>query len=268
MALRKDETTSAGRGRVVDATHTYGDVIYRSDFDSGFDGWIDHWNGFRPLPIVSLTTEMQLRGSRCLMLSTGEDVYSSTAWDNTCTVFKRLALYRARRFHSFSAWVAVGVGAYNATWLDWEMLLDAQKFDDSSRSLYHLRTALQPSPDFDRIELTDNAGGTVVVPASTHKTTGRNENKQGFNYVRLTVDTQANSGAGGYHEAQVNQSIFDLSGLAGQSAAQAPQGGTGQDIDEFNGGLNIGFSVTRNTNTGGCQLFVDDVVYAVSDTWA
>lgn len=267
MALAKDESTSSGLGRVMDFKRDQGVVLYRSDFDAGFDGWIDHFSHSRPMPPISLTTEQSLRGARSLMLSTGEGAYNASAWENNILAFRRIGLYQAKRFHSYSGYFAVGSGGFTGTWATWELLIDEQKFDNSSRSLYHLRCSSRPSPDFNRWELTNNAGASVTIPSSIGKSLGDNENKQGWNYVRLTIDTQANGGLGGYHEAQVNQSVFDLTSLGAGSAADTIQGATGNAIDEFSGGLNMGLSITRSTQSGGCQLFADDLVYAVSDTW-
>lgn len=265
MALKKDESTGAGRGRSVDAARDKGLVIYRSDFDAGFDGWTDHWSGFRPSPIVSLTQEMQYRGKRSLMLSTSEGTYNASEWSNNVDCFKRLAYYRSHRFYSYSAFLALGVGGYSAAWASFKLYLDTQVFDSSSRAFYQLSCQAEGSPTFSRWQISKDDGTFVDVPGSHQVRTGDNENKQGFNYVRLTVDTAANGGLGGYHQLQVNQSVFDLSALGAGHAAQTPQYDT-DSINDFSGGFNLGAGLSRSdSQAGGCQLFLDDIVLNTHD---
>jgi hypothetical protein len=262
MALRKDESTGAGVGRSVDASRDKGVVIYRSNFDAGFDGWTDHWSGFRPSPIVSLTHAIQMRGKRSLMLSTAEGAYVSGEWSNGVDVFRRMAFYRTYRFYSYSAFFALGAGGYSAAWDSFSFYIDAQKFTSGAndRGLYQVQCQAQASPDFSRWRIINDAGTYVTVPSSTRVRTGDNENKLGFNYFRLTIDQNANSGNGGYHQLQVNQNVFDLSALGAGRGAQSPQFTT-NSIDDFSGGFNIGAGLSRSTTQdGGCQLFLDDIV--------
>jgi hypothetical protein len=96
---------------------------------------------------------------------------------------------------------------------------------------------------------------------------GNNENKWNMTYIRLTVDMQANSGAGGYQELQVGKQVYNLTGLGAGSARSTPQYDGVNMITDFNGGFNLGFGIVRNAAVaGGCQLFVDDVVYSASNT--
>lgn len=268
MALRKDESTGAGRGRVVDSKRDGGGlVIYRSNFDAGFDGWTDHWDNFRPGPIVSLTNHAQHVGQRSLMLSTSEGPYVSGDWSNNTSTFKRMAIYRDFRFHSFSAYLATGIGGYSSSLGSYYLYIDTQEFDNSQRSFYQVQYEARPNPDFNRWQIRNDAATFVTVPGSEHKALGDNDNKNGFQYVRLTIDKEANGGLGGYHALQVNKFEFDLTGLGAGSALEPPQA-SGELIAEFNGGFNIGLGLSRNNGVaGGCQLYADDIVYSVSDTY-
>ncbi|MHA3021275.1 hypothetical protein ACXPWS_13575 [Mycobacterium sp. BMJ-28] len=269
MALAKDEATGAGRGRNLD-THPPGKVLYRSDFDTGFDGWTNHWSGYRPYPIISRTSEICLRGSHSLMLSTGEHASPvSNDVSNGCSAFKRLARHDEYRYHHFSAFLALGVGGFTGSWASFVMMIDTQAWDNSQRSFYQLACFYSAPPVYPKFAIVDNSAGwhDITSPNSHHRIVGNNDNKQNFFYVRLTVDLQANSGLGGYKELQVGPQVFDLTGVGGQSAATAPQTDGTNYITDFNGGFNLGAAITRDpTVTGGCQLFIDDVVYSASNT--
>lgn len=262
MALAKDEGTGAGRGRNLD-TRAPGKVLYRSDFDSGFDGWTDHWATYVPQPIVSRSSEICYRGTHSLMLSTGEAA-SPPGGDisNFVSTFKRLARHDEYRYHHFSAYLGQGVGGYTDSWFAFQMYIDTQAFNNSKRSFYKLQFE---RPDLEW-QIVNNSGSFVTVPGF-HSFLGQNENKCGMEYVRLTVDMQANSGSGGYVELQSGNHVFDLTGLGAGSATGSVQYDGSNSITDFMGGLNLGFGLSRNTSgLGGCQLFVDDVVYSVSNT--
>lgn len=270
MAIAKDESTGAGRGRVVDPKRDGALVIYRSDFDKGFDNWTDHWDGYRPWPVVSLSSRAAHVGNRSLMLSTGEHA-APVAGDvsTTTATFKRLAIYQDYRYHSFSAYLSIGSGNYSGAWSTFSLFIDTQEFDNSQRSFYKVQCAARPAPDFNRWQIRGDGGDTdfITVPGSEHKWLGDNDNKQGFGYVRLTIDKQANGGLGGYRELQVNKSIFDLRSLGAGSAIEPPQTDGTNNIVEFNGGFNLGLGLSRNTSVPqGCQLYADDIVYSVSNT--
>lgn len=269
MAMAKDESTGAGRGRVVDARRDKGVVVYRSDFDKGLDNWTDHWDAYRPWPVISLTNRAAHVGSRSLMLSTGEHA-SPVAGDvsNTTAAFKRMAIYQDYRFHSFSAYLAMGIGGFNASWSSFSLFIDTQEVDNSQRSFYKFQCVIAGTPNYTRWQIRGNGGESdfINVPGSEHKFIGNNDNKSGFAYVRATIDKQANGGLGGYHELQIGREIIDLTGLGGGSSHEEPQIIDGSNITDFNDGFNIGFGLARNTDVeGGCQLFADDIVYSVSN---
>lgn len=270
MAIAKDESTGAGRGRVVDPKRDGALVIYRSDFDAGFDNWTDHWDGYRPWPVVSLSSRAAHVGNRSLMLSTGEHA-SPVAGDvsSTAATFKRMAIYQDWRFHSFSAYLALGSGGYSAAWSTFSLFIDTQEYDNSQRSFYKVQAEVRPGPDYSRFQIRGDGGETDfrLVPGSEKKWIGDNDNKQGFGYIRLTIDKEANGGLGGYHELQVNKSTFDLTTLGAGSSIETPQDDGSTNITQFNGGWNIGLGLSRNTaQAGGCQLYADDIVYSVSNT--
>lgn len=271
MALAKDSSTSADRARVVD-TVAPGKVIYRSNFDDGnFDGWVDHWSGLpaRPMPIVSLTSEMQLRGSHCMMLSTGEEA-SPVAGDpaNAPAVFKRLYRHDEYRYHHLSAWLALGIGGFAGSASSITVMMDTNKLDNSHRSFFQLvADLLRPGPAFCRWTIANDAATFSTVAGTDGYLIGNNENKQGFEFIRLTVDLAANSNLGGYSQFQIGNTVFDLTTSGGGSANTAPQFDGTNPMSDFRGGFNLGFGVSRNQAVvGGCQLFIDDVVYSASNT--
>jgi hypothetical protein len=278
MALQKDETTSAGRGRSLD-THPPGQVLYRSNFDQGFDGWVSHWGGIpaQPWPPISRTTEMCYRGSHSLMISTGEHASPvSNDISNEGYAVKRMYRYDNYRYFHFSAFIALGIGNYDATWKSIVFQIDTQAQDNSIRSLYDIECVAMSSPNFSKWSLRgNNTGGTppqfnVNNPDTslfTHSLIGENESKRGFQYVRWTIDMQANSGLGGYKELQVGQKVVDLSGQGAGPSSEPPQWDGTNPITDFAGGFNIAVGIIRNTATaGGCQLYFDDVVLSASNT--
>lgn len=273
--MENDEALNAGLGRVVD-TQRKSDalVLYRSNFDAGFDGWTDHWDGYRPWPIVSLTEQMQYTGRRSLMLSTGEEANPVAGDPATApAVFKRFARHDEYRFHAFSGYFALGVGGYSGTWSTFQLMIDTQGWDNAVRSFFKVQCAISPSPDYTRWQIRGDGGDADFknIPGSSHLFVGNNDNKQNFQYVRMTVDLHANGGLGGYHSLQVGRgapaNVFDLRGLGGGSSLEAPQWNGSDLITDFRGGFNVGLSVMRNTAlVGGCQLFADDLTYTVSNS--
>jgi hypothetical protein len=276
----QDEATGAGRGRALDTLRGFADerVIYRSNFDVGADGWIDHWDGFRPWPPLSLTDAVSFRGRRSMMLSTGEHA-SPVAGDpsDICAAFRRMALHDDYRYHHYSAYLAIGVGGFSATWANVQLMIDTQDADNGSRSFYKLSLSLHPggpSSGFRWKIRDDSVAGEdnmiTVTEADGGTFPGNNDNKWNWQYVRLTIDRAANGGLGGYHSFQTGPDVFDLSGLGAGHANEPPQVGSPVSyIADFRRGFNIGALITRDTSlAGGAQLFIDDVVYSVSNTVA
>lgn len=278
MALAKDrpEWSELGRYRAMDADFRAGKkdrVLYLSDFDRGFDNWTDHWDAFRPLPPLSLTNHAAHLGARSLMLSTSEGAYVTGSIANGNNAFRRMTRTRGEspaypdqdRFASVSAYLGLGIGGYSSSWGEFALFIDTNAYDNSQRSFFRLLCNARPSPDWTRWQIAATSSTAVTIPDSEHIWHGDNDNKTNFGYVRLTIDRAANSGLGGYHEAQIGPHLFDLTGLGGGSAPE-PSQSEGQGIQEFNGGDNIGFGISRNSGiAGGCQLFVSAVAYTVRD---
>lgn len=254
MALHKDPASSGGRARAFDKGPT-GEILYASNFgENYYDGWrAAHFSGFAVTPPCGLTSYPTHSSKLALQLSTEMRTLAVGNQGTTCVTFRGLSLYTSRRYLSYSAFLAIGPGGYSLTWDTFGLYFDIQKADNSSRSFPELLVkadAMTPLT-FSTLRIRNNAGTEIDVPGSSHKFPGENENKQGWGYLRLTWDLQANGGLGGYKEAQLQNQVFDLTGLGGQSADHTPQSDavTGQGpIAEFNGGLNIGLFVTRSTD--------------------
>lgn len=273
--LARDEALTAGRFRAVDARWRAGKretVLYASDFDAGFDNWTDHWDGYRPWPIASLTHHAAPFGARSLMLSTSEGAYTPGDLANTTATFRRttrpeLDGATSGRYQSVSGWFGLGIGNFDGSWGEFGLLIDTNRVDNTGRNFFRLLCNIRPYPDASRWQIAkdSNSANNVNIPNTTGIWHGDNDNKTNFGYVRLTIDRLANSGAGGYHEAQIGPRVFSLTGLGGGSAPE-PLQDSGTNISRFNGGDNIGLTVSRNTGaTGGCQLFAGGVVVSTSD---
>ncbi|MCV7255708.1 hypothetical protein H7J86_26435 [Mycobacterium hackensackense] len=287
MGIARDVATSAGQARALDlraSVRSGGAVLYQSNFDQGMDGWIDHWGGYAPQLAIGRTSEICHTGSHCLMLSTGE--HAAPPADDVSSfvsAFKRLARHSDDfRYVSYSAFLAVGIGNYNGAWESFLMYIDTQKQDNSSRSFYFLRCSRVLSGTYQGVTLVNEHGPWLIrgdtgatpeqrmirIPGSAHMHVGDNENKQNFQYVRLTVDLKANAGLGGYKELQVGEHVFDLSTLGAGKSTEPIQGGTGIDIDDFAGGFNIGLGIGRNIAIAdGCQLMADNIVVSASKAY-
>lgn len=271
MALAQDEATGAGRARTLDKLTSQGKVVYRSNFDAGFDGWTDHWDGLRPYPILSLTTEMQMIGNRCLMLSTGEETSPNAASvANGTAAFKRMVLHDEYRYHSLSAYVAIGVSGPDGTWSAFQLYIDTQNAASTKRSFLKAMCYIQPGPVYNKWKIRGDGGESdfKVVTAADGSKIGDNDNKSNMQYVRLTADATLGGAAGvmGYHSLQVGNQVFDLRGVGAGSSVEPPQTNGVDNISDFRRGFNIGFGLSRDiTKDYGAQLFVDDVTYSVSN---
>lgn len=291
MALAQDEATGAGRARAVDTRRDRGVVIYRSDFQARwFDGWTDMWSGgadhARPQGITAgLSDEL---GERCLMLSTTEEfpVQNNTDPMHDPACFRRMARHDEFRYHSVSGYFALGVGGFSDSWGSWRLMIDTQAWDNSQRSFYQLYCNRSPDGQGYRWQLRGNPYGGAetihtVAPATGGTFVGNNENKLNEQYVRLTVDLQANGGLGAYHELQVGGFVYDLTNPANiisanpawvLGSAAEPIQDSANTIDDFRGGDNIGLAISRHRDgaglvdvAGGCQLFARDIVYSASN---
>lgn len=280
MGLAKDrpEWSRFGRRRAMDKAFRAGKperILYESDFDRGFDNWIDMWDGYRPLPPISLTNHAAQAGSRSLMLSTTEGPFVAGQWGNGNNTFRRMTRTRPDtpdypgqdRFASISAYIAIGSGGFTQSWGEIALYLDTNAYDNSQRQFYRVLCQSTGAPSFSRWQIARDSNylNNIAVPGATHKLAGDNDNKFNFSYVRFTIDRAANGGLGGYHELQVGPHVFDLAALGAGSPAE-PLQSAGEAIQEFNGGDNIGVGISRATGiAGGCQLLVNSVTYSVRD---
>lgn len=274
MALAKDPASSGGRARAVDKGDA-GDIIYASNFGQNYyDGWrSSHFGHFQPGIPLGLAAYPTHSSKLALQLSTEMKDYDPSSVGGQCTSFRTLSLFTRRRYLSYSAFMALGVGGFDRSWGEFGLYLDIQKADNSSRAFPRLAIQANSAPIYSKVRILDNAAANIAIPGANHLWPGDNENKQGFGYLRLTWDFQANSGLGGYHEAQVQNQVFDLTGLGGGSAAVSPPQtdvGTGEgNIAEYNGGLNLGVFVARSTEaTSGnypATLAVDSIVVSNHD---
>ncbi|AXQ62862.1 hypothetical protein SEA_ANGELIQUE_31 [Gordonia phage Angelique] len=248
-----------------------GPVLFHSTFDDGFDGWRDHYGAFEPRPPIGLTSYPVMAGKHALKISTGDVPYRANAISNGSGTYKNLSQYHGvSGLVSLSAWLCVGSGVDSYAWGNFGLGFDIQKWDNSTRGFFKA-TCVNPSTGEDdrRWVLTNDSDSYVTIPNSGDSvgvTSGQNENKFNFDYVRLTVDLAAASGLGGYHELQVNNRVFDLRGLGAGRGAQTPQAGT--PSADYRGGFNAGLFLARSgkyPERYPSWLVADEIVCTVDD---
>lgn len=250
-----------------------GKVVFHTNFEDGsFEGWRDHQGGNQQIPCLSLTQRRTHTGTHAAMLSTGHVPYQSGLISNTTSTYKNMSLHRAAGVLSLSGWLAHGgeassvANATDTSFYEWGFLLDVQKWDNSTRGLYRLVFQNPSDGTQPFLAVYNDANGPVIVPSSRTAVAGENESKLNWNYMRLSVDLDANAGLGGYLEAQMNNQIFDLSGLGagrGQTTAQK-----GSAMENFNGGCNAGVEINRSFTYTSLQqnlLIFDDMVMTQGD---
>jgi hypothetical protein len=271
-----------------------GKVLYASNFSTGHDGWQTHFVATEPRMATSLTSETSYDGSRGLMLSTAEKIYEDTDSDGqmvSCGAFRRMASWGDAEdgIISISAFVAYRSGKAVTTkpaWNNFGVLLDMQKFDNSSRNFPFIKfqsrfeedwttslppvlvlsTGFQlgpnyPSPPFDYTNPPGYiGGGQRTIVGSEWCGIGENEEKFNINYMRMSFDRTAYDGLGAYYECQMNQFHADLTHLTPQQGAHAfdrPQGTAvateplSNITRDYRGGLNGGISLSRSTSPTG-----------------
>lgn len=275
MALAKNDSVLMSHMRQFDKSGKSGTgkVLFADDFEGGFDGWRDHFHGGGPAPILSRTDLAAKTGTRSLMIPvrgypTGMDSSTYMGANNPAT-FKNLSRYwGATGTFSLSAFIAVG-GDTTDSLGGFTMMIDTQSWEMDPvhtpwRSFFKLRCTRNASSRTRQWKIGSSSypppSVYVDIPGANEEVTaGDNENKFNFNYVRLTIDLAANSGMGGYLEAQINHQVFDLSGLGGGHAVENPQKGT--SISDFTGGFNCGVAaVSAGADTGNGYVLVDSIV--------
>lgn len=276
--LASEVTQSRGLARNMDKRVQAGKVLFHCDFNDGFQGWRDHYDGTTPQPPISLSGYPNFDGKLGLMLSTGDlpNIDNQMPWRSTST-YKNLSRYFDTGLVSFSGFFTTGSGRGALAWGSWGVGIDTQKWDSSSRGFYKIlcRDDAELGPAW---FITSNTGSQILIPgtrgsAGTNVTHGENENKFNYTYLRLTVDLSANNGLGGYLEAQINHQVFDLTGLGGGRGMQEPQGG---NIDltsqgryaNYSGGFNCGVMLSAssiNPYSYPAMLFADELLCTMQD---
>ena len=267
-------TNAATRGvaRNVDRRRQSGRVLFHSTFEDGFDGWRDHYDFKSPYAPISLTSYPTYSGGKALLLSTSDLPGQSRG----ASTYKNLSRYYNEGLVSFSGFFTTGSGRQALAWRMWALYIDTQAFDNSSRQFYRLSCTVRSGTDHDVTWGITGADGTrTLIRDSATVSAGENENKFNFDYVRLTVDLSANGGLGGYHEAQINNTVFDLteSYLAGVGTpSHPPQVGDPDTSDgayaSFAGGLNFGLGLapaTSKPDAYPAMLVCDDLMATVQD---
>jgi|GEM_PF-5481373 len=248
-----------------------GPVATYDSFDDGSrNGWRNHFSFSRPYPPVAPVTYPTVHGTHAMRLSPGDSpLGTATSWESTGT-YRNLSKFRDTGLASWSCFFA-WAGDGSLTELQYpfssiDFMFDTQRWDSSSRSFYRFSYTPSTAPMQARWKIKDSAGSNVIVPNSDMCTAGGNERKMNWNYVRFTIDQDANGGTGGYHELQVNSRVFDLRGLGAGAPADTPI--SGSSWDNFSGGHNLGIAVTRATaypDLTNVEVLFDEVVTTFDD---
>lgn len=259
-AYQPDILSASGKGRLVKR----GDVLFRSTFDEGFEGWRDHFNASNARPALSLTGYPVFSGKHALMLSgIGPSSSGYGLRHDGGATYKNLSRYAEDTYVSFSGYFALGGDqAESASGL--QILIDTQAWDNSKRSFFRLRATRNTASTY-KWTLVNDTDNTVIIANSSKVFAGANENKFNFEYFRFTVKINSTASAtfGEYIELQINNQVFDLKTLGGGSAVYAPQQGT--PIDSFAGGLNFGLGVNSAPDQVS-YMIVDNIVGTINDT--
>jgi hypothetical protein len=246
-----------------------GKLLFHDTFDDGFDGWRDHYNATGPAPALSLTSYPVFSGSHALMIgcSAAPDTGYTSGWasGSNAAAIKNLSRYYDSHLVTFSCYLAHGSNDSTASLGGYWLMIDTQFWDNSHRSFYKLMVNRNASTGNRSLSIADNGNNLVTVEAhGADLFSGDNQNKFNFDWISLTVDLSANRGTGGYHSCQVNNRVFDLTRLAGQSATTDPQAGS--PMESFAGGLNFGVLVFPGPpGTGESFVVIDQAVGTVDE---
>lgn len=226
LGSEQDITTGllAGRGKVID---------YCTFENGSLQGWAaQHWDYYSPVVGVSTTTRVSLDGHCLYMPLADRPIQSGSQGEKRMqgswgTALKRLVNYQPTGLKSFSAYIAVGSGgtANEPAWSAWTFGMDIQRADNSTRGFFKAVCKYDDTSGATAWHISNDSGRLIKVPGSESAFTGENENKLNFDYVRLTIDEDANAGTGGYYELQVGAKTFDLRNLGGGRGKQIPQAG-------------------------------------------
>lgn len=237
LGSEQDITTGllAARGKVVD---------YCTFAGGSLQGWAaQHWDYYSPVLGISTTTRISLDG-HCLYMPLADRPVTPTtngekklqgSWG---TALKRLVNYHPHGLKSFSAFIATGSGgnANEPAWAAWTFGMDIQRADNSTRGFFKAVHKYDEATGATVWYVSSDSGRLIKIPGSESAYTGENENKLNLDYVRLTIDEDANNGTGGYYELQVGAKLFDLRGLGAGRGKQEPQ--AGDWLADYRGGCN------------------------------
>lgn len=265
--LRAEKSTALLKSR--------GKVMFHSKFDGGtFDGWRDHQGGNAQTPCNGLTRYPVKSGTHALQLSTGAVPYQSGLLSSSTSAYKNLTLPRDTGVVSLSGWFAHGgesdeVSGTGVAYYGWGISMDIQNFLDTDRGFFQIQfvdTGGGTNPQ--QLCLIDpNTGALTVVTGSGHVLAGENENKWNFNYLRLTA--RIGSGQWKFLEAQVNSTLFDLTGYTLDPTHPVQAGSSSKSFaGGFNAGINLSRSVATRTNYIHNVLVADDLVMTFGDVLA
>lgn len=244
-----------------------GTVLFHDTFDDGFNGWRDHYNGRGPATALSLTSYPVFSGSHALMIGCSaapDDGYTDGWASATASAFKNLSRYYDARLVTFSCYIAHGSDESTASLGGFSLMIDTQAWDNSRRSFFKLQISRKASGESRTLSISDNDEKWKDIHSGADLVAGDNENKFNFDWLSLTVDLDANDGAGGYHSCQVNSRTFDLTKSGGGSANHNPQ--RGGAMASFAGGLNFGVAAYPGPpGSGESFIVVDQAVATVNE---
>lgn len=244
-----------------------GTVLFHDTFDDGFDGWRDHFGGGAPSTALSLTSYPVFSGSHALMIgcSAAPDEGYVDGWGPAAAAaFKNLSRYFDEKLVTFSCYIAHGSDASSASLGGYWLMIDTQLWDNSKRSFFKLQVSRKESSEDRTLSITGDDDNWKNVYTGRDLVSGDNENKFNFDWLSLTVDLDANDGAGGYRSCQVNHRTFDLTKVSGGSANESPQ--RGSSISSFAGGLNFGVAAfPGRPGSGESFIVVDEAMATVNE---
>lgn len=264
---QNDEESLISIARAPQRDPLRGTVLFHDTFDDGFNGWRDHYNGRGPAAALSLTSYPVFSGSHALMIGCSaapDDGYNDGWAAATAAAFKNLSRYYDGRLVTFSCYIAHGADDSTASLGGYWLMIDTQAWDNSKRSFFKLQVSRKASGESRTLSLSDNDKKWVDIYSGSDFVAGDNENKFNFDWLSLTVDLDANNGAGGYHSCQVNRRTFDLAKLSGGSANENPQ--RGGAMASFAGGLNFGVGAFPGpAGSGESFIVIDQAVATVNE---
>ena len=250
--LGRDQSILTSRARQMSLRSETERIVFHSTFNGTFDGWRQHQGGSIPYAPVSLSSYPVLAGTHALRIPIPANGEGST--------YKNLSRWREARFATFSAffthWQSVSTAALGT----WGMGIDTQFWDNSGRSFFRLVCRRDNDTGARTWAIRSEVNTYIDVPGATHHAAGDNENKYNWDFLSLTVDLSANGGLGGYHSAQINHELFDLTGLGAGNAPHDPQ--VGDPFDSFAGGWNCGVFASGGPTES--ALFMDEAVGSMS----